>query len=73
MIVTIKGKFMDSGTVTSKKTGEVFPYVVVYNDKEVYQIFGVDGSKIEPFSDVSFEVSVGQNQYGLTLRIPKNK
>lgn len=73
MIATVKGRFMEAGTVTSQKTGEVFPYVVIYNDKETYQIFGVDGSKIEPFSEVSFEVQVGTNQYGLSLRVPKSR
>ena len=70
MLVTLKGKLLESGTVTSKKTGEIFPYVVVYNDKETYQVFGVDGSKIQPFSDVSFEVQVSTNQYGLSCRVP---
>ena len=73
MIATIEGLLMEHGTVTSKKTGEVFPYVVLYNDKEIYKIFGVDGSQIDPFSMVSFKVQVGTNQYGLTLRVPKDE
>ena len=74
MIVTLKGKALESGKVVSKKTGEVFPYVVVYNDKETYQVFGVDGSEVAPFSDVSFDVQIGYNdKYGLTCRVPSKQ
>ena len=62
------GKFMEAGSRTNSKTGEVVPYAMIYSGKEVVQVINADLTSMEFGGEVRIPVSISEGNYGLYIR-----
>lgn len=68
MQAILTGKFMEAGSRTNSKTGEVIPYAMIYSGKEVVQVLNVDLSSMEFGGEVRIPVTISVGNYGLYIR-----
>lgn len=68
MKAILQGQFMEAGSRTNIKTGEVIPYAMIYSGKEVVQVQNADLSCMEFGGDVEIPVTISQGNYGLYVR-----
>lgn len=68
MKAVLVGRFMEAGSRTNSKTGEVIPYAMVYSGKEVVQVLNADLSAMEFGGEVQIPVNISVGNYGLFIR-----
>ena len=68
MQVILTGKFMEAGSRTNSKSGEIIPYAMIYSGKDVVQVLNADLSSMEFGGDVQIPVTISQGNYGLYVR-----
>lgn len=68
MQAILTGKFMEGGSRTNTKTGEVIPYAMIYSGKEVVQVLNADLSGMEFGGEVEIPVTISEGNYGLYIR-----
>ena len=68
MQAILTGKFMEAGSRTSSKTGDVIPYAMIYSGKEVVQVLNADLSTMEFGGEVQIPVTISVGNYGLYIR-----
>lgn len=69
MQAILTGKFMEAGSRTNNKTGEVIPYAMIYSGKEVVQVINADLSAMEFGGEVQIPVTISEGNYGLYIRV----
>lgn len=69
MQAILTGKFMEAGSRTNNKTGEVIPYAMIYSGKEVVQVINADLSAMEFGGEVHIPVTISEGNYGLYIRV----
>lgn len=68
MQAILTGKFMEGGSRTNQKTGEVIPYAMIYSGKEVVQVMNADLTEMEFGGEVQIPVTISVGNYGLFIR-----